>query len=217
LFDFTGSNAEEMSFPAGSILKILGENENEWYKAELNGREGYVPANYIQYTIPIWFMSVSKDQAGEILNAMNGPRPRHPDGAFLVRPSQNSPGEMSLSVKIGHDVQHFRILRSGSHDRYYLWSDAPNFTSVNQLVTHYRSASVSRSSNSAYLRDLNFAKVCADYDYASTQPSELTLYRGDVITVIDNSDPSWWDGRLERDNVVYRGSFPANYVSTING
>ena len=46
-----------------------------------------------------WYMSLSKERTVEILTAKNGIHPRHPDGAFIVRPSQNQPGEMSLSVK----------------------------------------------------------------------------------------------------------------------
>jgi hypothetical protein len=60
------------------------------------------------------------------------------------------------------------------------------------------------------------AKVCADYDYTPSQDTELELRRGDVITVIDNNDPDWWDGRLERDGAVLRGFFPSNYVSKIS-
>ena len=60
------------------------------------------------------------------------------------------------------------------------------------------------------------AKVCADYDYMPANETELEIRRGDVITVLDTSDPNWWEGRLERESIVLSGYFPYNYVSTIS-
>ena len=34
-----------------------------------------------------------------------------PKGAFVVRVSESSPGDFSLSVKCGDGVQHFKVLR----------------------------------------------------------------------------------------------------------
>jgi len=59
------------------------------------------------------------------------------------------------------------------------------------------------------------SKVSADYDYTPQQDTELELRYGDVITVVDKSDNSWWDGRIERDGVVHAGFFPSNYVHAI--
>ncbi|ESN99129.1 hypothetical protein HELRODRAFT_137293, partial [Helobdella robusta] len=67
---------------------------------------------------------------------------------FLVRPSESTVGEISLTVKLAciGDVQHFKILRDPS-GRYFLWSSAPRFNSVNKLVEHYKKNSVSNNGN----------------------------------------------------------------------
>eukprot|EP00058_Branchiostoma_floridae_P013863 XP_002599351.1 hypothetical protein BRAFLDRAFT_200175 [Branchiostoma floridae] len=48
-YDFKATAEDELSFAKGSILKILNlEYDQNWYKAEQNGKEGFVPKNYIQ-------------------------------------------------------------------------------------------------------------------------------------------------------------------------
>jgi hypothetical protein len=48
----------------------------------------------------------------------------------------------------------------------------------------------------------------AVYDYAAASPDEISIREGDIITVIDSSDPDWWKGELKGQI----GTFPANYV-----
>lgn len=210
LFDFNGQSAEELSFRKGVTIKITGKEDDSWFRAELNGAEGVVPGNYVEFKPPIWYMVVSKDQAVKILMAKQGPSYQHKDGAFILRPSETNPGEMSLSVKTG-DIQHFKILRTARRDKYYLWNNEPEFTSVNQLIQHYRSASVSKQSH-VPLRDLQFSKVMADYNFDARGEDELELKRGDIISVTDKEDKDWWNGFIERDGKMCRGVFPASYV-----
>ena len=42
------------------------------------------------------------------------------EGAFVVRVSESSPGDFSLSVKCGDGVQHFKVLRDAQGE--LLWS-----------------------------------------------------------------------------------------------
>uniref|UniRef100_A0A8C9EMQ3 Growth factor receptor bound protein 2 n=1 Tax=Pavo cristatus TaxID=9049 RepID=A0A8C9EMQ3_PAVCR len=74
---------------------------------------------------------------------------RH-DGAFLIRESESAPGDFSLSVKFGNDVQHFKVLRDGA-GKYFLW--VVKFNSLNELVDYHRSTSVSRNQQ-IFLRDI---------------------------------------------------------------
>lgn len=214
LFDFSGQSGDELSFRRGVTLKITNKEDDSWYKAELNGTEGLVPGNYVDFKPPFWYMTIPKEEAVKILSAKQGASFQHKDGAFIVRPSEANPGEISLSVKAG-DVQHFKILRTPRRDKYFLWANEPEFTSVNQLVQHYRTASVSRTSH-VPLRDLLLSKVMADYKFESRGPDELELQRGDIIIVIDKNDPDWWNGFVERDGKISRGLFPSSYVHSYN-
>ena len=64
------------------------------------------------------------------------------EGAFVVRVSESSPGDFSLSVKCGDGVQHFKVLRD-AQGKFFLW--VVKFNSLNELVEYHHSASVSRS------------------------------------------------------------------------
>nr|4JMG_A Chain A, Clamp Ptpn11_pY580 [synthetic construct] len=62
-----------------------------------------------------WYKGkIPRAKAEEMLS-----KQRH-DGAFLIRESESAPGDFSLSVKFGNDVQHFKVLRDGA-GKYFLW------------------------------------------------------------------------------------------------
>jgi len=45
-WDFTSEDPNELPFRTGDIVTILSQN-GEWWSAELNGRTGLIPANYV--------------------------------------------------------------------------------------------------------------------------------------------------------------------------
>ena len=57
-------------------------------------------------------------------------------------------------------------------------------------------------------------KVIASYDFESRDnPEELTIRRGEIITVLEIVDADWSKGHVERDGKAYRGIFPTNYAT----
>eukprot|EP01100_Stratorugosa_tubuloviscum_P002339 TRINITY_DN1546_c0_g3_i3.p1 TRINITY_DN1546_c0_g3~~TRINITY_DN1546_c0_g3_i3.p1 ORF type:complete len:254 (+),score=160.57 TRINITY_DN1546_c0_g3_i3:135-896(+) len=55
-------------------------------------------------------------------------------------------------------------------------------------------------------------QVRAIYDYEASQEGDLPFYVGDIINVLDQSDPDgWWQGELNG----YVGVFPMNFVEQI--
>ncbi|KAF1442387.1 GRB2-related adapter protein 2, partial [Aptenodytes patagonicus] len=70
-------------------------------------------------------------------------------GSFIVRASQNSQGDFSISVRHEDDVQHFKVMRD-SKGNYYLWTE--KFHSLNKLVDYYKTTSISRQKQ-IFLRD----------------------------------------------------------------
>lgn len=47
------------------------------------------------------------------------------------------------------------------------------------------------------------------YDFEALEDDELGFRSGEVVEVLDSSNPSWWTGRLHNK----LGLFPANYVA----
>ena len=88
------------------FLQVLNkEDDMNWYRAELDGQEGLIPSNYIEMRPHSWYYGrITRADAEKLL--LN----KH-EGAFVVRVSESSPGDFSLSVKCGDGVQHFKVLR----------------------------------------------------------------------------------------------------------
>uniref|UniRef100_I3NA25 GRB2-related adapter protein-like n=1 Tax=Ictidomys tridecemlineatus TaxID=43179 RepID=I3NA25_ICTTR len=94
LYSFQATESDELAFNKGDTLKILNmEDDQNWYKAELRGAEGFIPKNYIRVKPHPWYSGrISRQLAEEILMKRNHL------GAFLIRESESSPGEFSISV-----------------------------------------------------------------------------------------------------------------------
>ncbi|CAL8288651.1 unnamed protein product [Boreogadus saida] len=141
-FDFDTSSPTELSFRKGDVLKILSSHD-AWYTAEMQGQEGFVPQSYLDVHMPRWFQEdASRSSAEEDLMTMAV-------GYFLIRGSQSSPGDFSISVRHEHDVQHFKVIKDNL-GQYFLWAE--KFTSFNQLVDFYKSTSISKQ-RLIYLKD----------------------------------------------------------------
>ncbi|XP_019125304.2 GRB2-related adapter protein [Larimichthys crocea] len=133
LFSFTASEADELSFQKGDIIKVTEmEDDSCWFTAEIEGKRGYVPENYISLLPYPWFAGrVSRLDAEKHLRWQD-------TGVFLVRESESAPGEFSVSVSYGDRVEHFRVLEGGG--QYCIWDES--FCSLNRLVHFYRTHSI---------------------------------------------------------------------------
>ncbi|KAM6407905.1 GRB2-related adapter protein isoform 1-T1 [Rhynochetos jubatus] len=145
LYSFQATEKDELPFQKGDTLKILNmEDDQNWYKAELYGAEGFVPKNYIKVKPHPWYAGrISRHLAEERLL-----KRKHP-GAFLIRDSESTPGEFSISVNYGQHVQHFKVLRE-RNGKYFLWEE--KFNSLNELVDFYRTTTIAKKQQ-IFLRD----------------------------------------------------------------
>ncbi|XP_066931830.1 proto-oncogene vav-like isoform X2 [Clytia hemisphaerica] len=150
-----------------------------------------------------WFAGqLSRDQASGVLNG-------HPDGAFLIRESPNSPG-LAISIRYGNDVKHIKIGRSGS--RYYL-TEAKQFESVEEVINYYKVNTLGVSfptlpTNLTIGVSTNKQRTMTTrYAWQARNEQELSFQAGQTI-VVKNSDGKWWFGECNGKE----GFFPSNYV-----
>ncbi|XP_054127053.1 GRB2-related adapter protein isoform X2 [Melozone crissalis] len=221
LYSFQATEQDELPFQKGDTLKILNmEDDQNWFKAELFGREGFVPKNYIKVKPHPWYAGrISRHLAEERLLQRNHL------GAFLIRDSESAPGEFSLSVSYGKQVQHFKVLRE-RNGKYFLWEE--KFNSLNELVEFYRMTTIAKEQQiflwdedqtqevppwpSAALQVRRPRFVQAQFDFSAQEGSQLPFLRGDIIEVLGCPDPNWWQGK------VYGrvGLFPRSHVHPIH-
>ncbi|XP_045904215.1 GRB2-related adapter protein-like [Micropterus dolomieu] len=206
LFSFTASEPDEISFQKGDIIKVTEmEDDSCWFTAEIQGKRGFVPENYISLHPYPWF-------AGRVSRLDAEKRLRWQDtGVFLVRESESAPGEFSVSVSYGDRVEHFRVLEGGG--QYYIWDES--FCSLNRLVDFYKTHSIAVE-KVVYLRDPPSSPrkprlAQALCDYAPPQTAHLHFLRGDLIDLLDCSSSLTWRGRC-RGRV---GIFPPEYVQPL--
>uniref|UniRef100_A0A3B4Z3V2 GRB2 related adaptor protein b n=1 Tax=Seriola lalandi dorsalis TaxID=1841481 RepID=A0A3B4Z3V2_SERLL len=195
LFSFTASETDEISFHKGDMIKVTEmEDDSCWFTAEIQGKRGYVPENYISLLPHTWF-------AGRVSRLEAEQRLRWQDtGVFLVRESESAPGDFSVSVSYGDRVEHFRVLEGGG--QYCIWDES--FCSLNRLVDFYRTHSIAMERVKPRLAHA----LC---DYTPPQTAHLHFLRGDIIDLLDCSSSLTWRGRC-RGRV---GIFPREYAQKV--
>lgn len=48
LYDYAGTQDDELSFKVGEIIVLSGKDDEVWWKGTLDGREGVFPATYVE-------------------------------------------------------------------------------------------------------------------------------------------------------------------------
>ncbi|KAK1157886.1 tyrosine-protein kinase CSK [Huso huso] len=139
-YNFQGDAEQDLPFSKGDVLTIIEVTKDpNWYKAKnIVGREGIIPANYVQkregvksgskLSLMPWFHGkIPREQAERLLYP--------PEiGLFLVRESTNYPGDYTLCVSCEGKVEHYRIIY---HNGKLSIDEEEYFDNLMQLVEHY--------------------------------------------------------------------------------
>ncbi|XP_067151114.1 cytoplasmic protein NCK2 isoform X4 [Apteryx mantelli] len=162
LYPFSSVTEEELNFEKGETMEVIEkpENDPEWWKCKNSrGQIGLVPKNYvviisdgptintshppqISYTGPSstgrfagreWYYgNVTRHQAECALNE------RGVEGDFLVRDSESSPSDFSVSLKASGKNKHFKVQLV---DSVYCIGQR-RFNTMDELVEHYKKAPI---------------------------------------------------------------------------
>lgn len=163
LYPFSSVTEEELNFEKGEVMEVVEkpENDPEWWRCKNSrGMVGLVPKNYVMVleerpSVPSstsgspsrhiaaartgkfagrdWYYgSVTRHQAECILNE------RGEEGDFLIRDSESSPSDFSISLKAAGKNKHFKVQLS---EGVYCIGQR-RFTSMEELVEHYKKAPI---------------------------------------------------------------------------
>ncbi|XP_026789437.1 GRB2-related adapter protein 2b isoform X2 [Pangasianodon hypophthalmus] len=226
-FDFTPTADDELSFKKGDVIKILGTKDN-WYRAERNGLQGFVPRNYIILEIPrheldVQHFKVLQDTTGqyflwtEKFSSLNKLVDYYTFNSIskhsiicLLREQRNklnaAPDPRPLPQERRHrieEVQSRPLPRPGE--------SLPIPQERRYNIEEEQSRPLPRPAASLPPPQASMMKVKALYDFAAEEQDELTFSTGDIIEVLGQSDSFWWVGRLQGRT----GLFPANYTTPL--
>ncbi|XP_005798168.1 cytoplasmic protein NCK2 [Xiphophorus maculatus] len=164
LYPFSSTTEEELNFEKGEIMDVIEkpENDPEWWRCKNSrGIVGLVPKNYVvvldeqpgppsttsgspqsRYAGPArsgrfagrdWYYgNITRHEAECILNE------RGEEGDFLIRDSESSPSDFSVSLKAVEKNKHFKVQLS---DGMYCIGQR-RFNSMEELVEHYKKAPI---------------------------------------------------------------------------
>ncbi|XP_036701994.1 tyrosine-protein kinase ABL2 isoform X6 [Balaenoptera musculus] len=134
LYDFVASGDNTLSITKGEKLRVLGYNQNgEWSEVRSKNGQGWVPSNYITPVNSLekhsWYHGpVSRSAAEYLLSSLI-------NGSFLVRESESSPGQLSISVRYEGRVYHYRI-NTTTDGKVYVTAES-RFSTLAELVHHH--------------------------------------------------------------------------------
>ncbi|XP_068186206.1 cytoplasmic protein NCK2a [Antennarius striatus] len=162
LYPFSSVTDEELNFEKGEVMEVVEkpDNDPEWWRCRNSrGMVGLVPKNYVmvlderpdaptssslqkRHVVPArsgkfagrdWYYgNITRHQAECILNE------RGEEGDFLIRDSESSPSDFSVSLKAASKNKHFKVQHS---DGVYCIGQR-RFDSMDELVEHYKKAPI---------------------------------------------------------------------------
>jgi abelson tyrosine-protein kinase 1 len=135
LYDFQAGGENQLSLQKTEQVRILSYNKSgEWCEAHNNqGSVGWVPSNYVTPVNSLekhsWYHGPISRNAAEYLLSSGI------NGSFLVRESESSPGQRSISLRYEGRVYHYRI-QQGDDSAYFVTAES-RFQTLAELVHHH--------------------------------------------------------------------------------
>ncbi|XP_050334755.1 tyrosine-protein kinase Abl isoform X3 [Bactrocera neohumeralis] len=135
LYDFQAGGENQLSLKKGEQVRILSYNKSgEWCEAHSDsGNVGWVPSNYVTPLNSLekhsWYHGPISRNAAEYLLSSGI------NGSFLVRESESSPGQRSISLRYEGRVYHYRI--SEDPDGKVFVTAEAKFNTLAELVHHH--------------------------------------------------------------------------------
>nr|XP_031547766.1 cytoplasmic protein NCK2 [Vicugna pacos] len=142
-WDYTAQQDQELDIRKNERLWLLDDSKTWWRVRNAANRTGYVPSNYVErknslkkgslvQNLKDTLGNVTRHQAECALNA------RGVQGDFLVRDSESSPSDFSVSLKASGKNKHFKVQLV---DNVYCIGQR-RFHSMDELVEHYKKAPI---------------------------------------------------------------------------
>ncbi|CAD6188681.1 unnamed protein product [Caenorhabditis auriculariae] len=190
LYDFHGVGDEQLSLRKGDHVKVLGYNKTrEWCEARLQatrrvdassqkrvGQIGWVPSSYVAPLNSMdkyqWYHGkVSRSESEYILGSGI-------NGSFLVRESETSIGQFSISVRHDGRVYHYRI-NFDANERFFITQEA-KFKNLAELIHHHSLHADGLICSLMYPASKK-ERTRGVFSLSPTQPDEWEIDRNEIV------------------------------------
>ncbi|XP_077365961.1 intersectin-2a isoform X2 [Festucalex cinctus] len=191
LYTYESPEAGDLTFEEGDVV-VVTEREGEWWRGCIGDQTGVFPSNYVRPVEPEVSRPGGPTKKPEIAQAVTATAAVGP----TIHQLHLSPGQLIVVLAKNSAGWWLGELQARGKKRQRGWVQSSHVKLLGP------------SSNKSSPSPLPVCQVIAMYDYTAANPDELTFSKGQLINVLDKTNPDWWKG--EADAVT--GLLPTNYV-----
>ncbi|XP_050927879.1 LOW QUALITY PROTEIN: intersectin-2-like [Lates calcarifer] len=189
LYTYESPEAGDLTFVEGDVVMVT-EREGEWWRGCIGDHLGVFPSNYVRPVEPEVSRPGAPAKKPEIAQALTA----------TVAPTMHqlhlSPGQLIVVLAKNSTGWWLGELQARGKKRQRGWFHS----------SHVKLLGPSSSKSSP--SPLPVCQVIAMYDYTAANRDELSFSKGQLINILDKTNPDWWKGEV---NGV-TGLLPTNYV-----
>ncbi|KAK7906906.1 hypothetical protein WMY93_015518 [Mugilogobius chulae] len=189
LYTYESPEVGDLTFVEGDVVMVT-EREGEWWRGCIGDQTGVFPSNYVRPVEPETSKPGGPNKKPEIAQSVTA----------NVAPKMHqlclSPGQLIVVLAKNSSGWWLGELQARGKRRQRGWFHS----------SHVKLLGPSSSKSSP--SPLPVCQVIAMYDYTAANPDELSFSKGQLISVLDKTNPDWWKG--EANGVI--GLLPTNYI-----
>ncbi|XP_059211912.1 intersectin-2a isoform X2 [Centropristis striata] len=189
LYTYESPEAGDLTFVEGDVVMVT-EREGEWWRGCIGDQTGVFPSNYVRPVEPEANKPGAPVKKPEIAQAVT----------MSVAPTMHqlclSPGQLIVVLAKNSTGWWLGELQARGKKRQRGWFHS----------SHVKLLGPSSSKSSP--SPLPVCQVIAMYDYTAANRDELSFSKGQLINILDKTNPDWWKG----DASGVTGLLPTNYV-----
>ncbi|XP_045916385.1 intersectin-2a isoform X1 [Micropterus dolomieu] len=189
LYTYESPEVGDLTFVEGDVV-LVTEREGEWWRGCIGDQTGVFPSNYVRPVEPETTKPGVPTKKPEIAQAVTT------SDAPTMHQLRLSPGQLIVVLAKNSSGWWLGELQARGKKRQRGWF----YSSHVKLL--------GPSSNKPSPSPLPVCQVIAMYDYTAANRDELTFSKGQLINILDKTNPDWWKG--DANGVI--GLLPTNYV-----
>ncbi|XP_036003423.1 intersectin-2a isoform X3 [Fundulus heteroclitus] len=189
LYTYESPETGDLTFDEGDVIMVT-EREGEWWRGCIGDQTGLFPSNYVRPVESEASRPGLSSKKPEIVQAVTATE------APMAYQLTLSPGQLIVVRAKNSTGWWLGELQARGKKRQKGWFHS----------SHVKLMGPSGAKTS--LSPLPVCQVIAMYDYAAANQDELSFSKGQLINILDKTNPGWWKG--ETNGVT--GLLPTNYV-----